>query len=81
MLIDNMLYTTYNNKGDNNSHMQIEVVFYETEDGKQPAKLFLRSLQDKKLKAKIYKTIELLELQGIELREPYSKIPSSKYFE
>ena len=78
---DNMSYTTYNIKGDINQYMQIEVVFYETEDGKKPAKLFLTSLQDRKLKAKIYKTIELLEWQGIELREPYSKYLGDGIFE
>ena len=76
-----MLYSTYNKKGDIEILMQIEVIFYETEDGKKSAKLFLTSLQDKKLKAKIYKTIELLEMQGIELREPYSKYLEDGIFE
>lgn len=61
--------------------MQFEVVFYETEDGEMPVKSFLKSCQDKKLKAKIYKTIELLEMQGYELREPYSKYLEDGIFE
>lgn len=61
--------------------MSVEVIFYETKDGRKPAKMFLTSIQDKKLKAKIYRTIELLEVQGTELREPYSKHLEEGIFE
>lgn len=51
---------------------KFEVVFYETEDGIQPAKEFLLSL-DKKIRAKMVNTISILQDNGYELREPYSK--------
>lgn len=39
--------------------MKTEVVFYELPDGREPAKDFLDSL-DKKLKAKMFREIDLL---------------------
>ena len=50
--------------------MQID--FYETEDGKCPVEDFIKSL-DVKMYAKVLRTIDLLEANGAELREPYSK--------
>ena len=46
--------------------------FYEKENGDQPAKEFLLSL-DKKMRAKMLDTISILQDNGYELREPYSK--------
>ena len=40
-----------------------EVEFYETEDGTEPVKEFLKTLDDK-LMAKMVKTIELLAVNG-----------------
>ena len=51
---------------------KFEVEFYETETGRQPAKDFLLSL-DKKMRAKMLHTISILQDNGHELREPYSK--------
>ncbi|MDD4566023.1 MAG: type II toxin-antitoxin system RelE/ParE family toxin [Eubacteriales bacterium] len=48
------------------------VEFFEREDGSYPAEQFILS-QDTKMRAKIFRLIELLEWQGNELREPYSK--------
>lgn len=48
-----------------------EIIFYETEDGKCPVQEFLDS-QENKMKAKMFKTIDLLETNGPKLREPYS---------
>jgi len=48
------------------------VEYYETPDGTFPAEEFILS-QDIKMKAKLLKMLELLELFGNELREPYSK--------
>lgn len=48
-----------------------EIIFYETEDGKCPVQEFLDS-QENKMKAKLFKTIDLLETNGPKLREPYS---------
>ncbi len=57
-----------------------EVEFYEKENGEQPAKEFLLSL-DKKLRAKLADTIMILQDNGYELREPYSKHISEGIFE
>ena len=48
--------------------------FYSTkkEDVTEPAKDFLLSL-DKKMRTKMLRTIEMLQYNGYELREPYSK--------
>jgi phage-related protein len=48
------------------------VEFYETSSGEQPAKEFLSSL-DSKMRAKLVNTIAILQNNGSELREPYSK--------
>lgn len=57
-----------------------EVEFYETEDGTEPVKEFLKTLDDK-LMAKMVKTIELLAVNGTDLREPYSKPLRNGIFE
>ena len=54
--------------------------FYEKENGEQPAKEFMLSL-DKKLRAKLADTIMILQDNGYELREPYSKHISEGIFE
>jgi len=56
------------------------VEFYEKENGEQPAKEFMLSL-DKKLRAKLADTIMILQDNGYELREPYSKHISEGIFE
>lgn len=56
------------------------VEFYETADGDQPAKDFLIAL-DKKMRAKVAGMISLLQDNGYELREPYSKHLSAGIFE
>ena len=57
-----------------------DVIFYETENGKQPAKEFLLSL-DVKMRAKMLRTIEIVGENGPELREPYSKPLEDGIFE
>ena len=57
-----------------------EVVFYETATGEKPAKAFLLALATK-LRAKAFSTICLLEENGNELREPYSKYITNGIFE
>ena len=49
-----------------------KVSFYATVDGTEPAKDFLLGL-DKKMRAKMLRTIDLLAANGNRLREPYSK--------
>lgn len=60
--------------------MKFEVEFYEKENGDQPARDFLLSL-DRKMRAKMTDTIKILEDNGYELREPYSKALSDGIFE
>lgn len=57
-----------------------EVIFYDKEDGTEPAKEFILSL-DKKMRAKMLRTVELLSNNGPELREPYSKPLGDGIFE
>jgi phage-related protein len=57
-----------------------EIVFYDSEDGKCPIQEFLDSLEPKLL-AKTLRTIDLLEHNGPQLREPYSKMLEDGIFE
>lgn len=59
---------------------KFEVEFYETQAGDKPAWDFLLSL-DKKMRAKMASMISLLQDNGNELREPYSKYLSEGIFE
>ncbi len=56
------------------------VEFYETPRGSFPAEEFILS-QDNGMQAKLYRLIELLELKGNSLREPYSKSLGDGIFE
>ena len=49
--------------------MNIDVDFYELPDGTEPVREFLDSL-DVKMRAKMYRKIDLLVINGPELREP-----------
>lgn len=51
---------------------EFQIIFYNKADGTEPAKEFLDSL-DKKMRAKMLRTIEMLQTNRYELREPYSK--------
>lgn len=57
-----------------------EVFFYKKGDGTEPAKDFLNSL-DVKMQAKMVRTIEILQNNGHDLREPYSKQLEDGIFE
>ena len=59
---------------------EFEVEFYQMANGKEPAKDFLLSLESK-MQAKMIDTIVLLQDNGNELREPYSKYLSDGIFE
>lgn len=59
---------------------RFEAEFYERENGEQPAREFLLSL-DKKMRAKMLMIIGVLQDNGYELREPYSKHLSEGIFE
>ncbi len=60
--------------------MKLEAVFYDKEDGTEPAREFLLSLGEK-MQAKMVRTISLLEENGTELREPFSKPLGDGIFE
>lgn len=59
---------------------EFDVIFYEKEDGSEPAKEFLNSL-DTKMLAKMVRTIAILQINGPSLREPYSKSLANGIFE
>ena len=59
---------------------KFQVVFYEKENGNCPMIEFLDSLDVKK-RAKVLRTIEILENNGNDLREPYSKLIGEGIFE
>lgn len=60
--------------------MNFQVEFYEQKDGTQPVRDFILSL-DKKMIAKILDMIKLLQDNGYQLREPYSKHIDDGIFE
>ena len=60
--------------------MKFDVQFYETENGERPVEEFVFSL-DEKMQAKFIGLIDLLEVNGTNLREPYSKHLEDGIFE
>ena len=60
--------------------MKFEVEFYETKNGIQPAREFIL-LQEKRFIAKTLEMIQLLQDNGYQLREPYSKALENGIFE
>ena len=56
------------------------VEYYENDDGSYPAEEFILAQNDK-MKAKLFRLLELLELKGNDLREPYSKSLGDGIFE
>lgn len=59
---------------------EFEIEFYAKADGTEPAKEFLLSL-DVKMRAKMLRTISMLETNGYALREPCSKALDDGIFE
>ena len=57
-----------------------EVEFYQLPNGREPAREFLMGLEIK-MRAKMTDTISLLQDNGYELREPYSKHLADGLFE
>ena len=60
--------------------MEFEILFYDKTDGTEPAKEFILSLEPK-MRAKVLRTIELLKINGTDLREPYSKMLGDGIYE
>lgn len=58
-----------------------EIIFYHASKGDCPVLRYLKSIDDKKLYAKILRDIELLKISGNLLHEPYSKSLSHGLFE
>ena len=59
---------------------RFEVEYFEKEDGTYPAEEFILS-QDVKMRAKLFRLLELLEEKGNTLREPYSNSLDDGIFE
>ncbi len=59
---------------------EYNTIFYETVEGKMPAKDFLLSL-DYDMRAKMIRTLELLQKNGPAIREPQSKELNDGIFE
>lgn len=57
-----------------------EVVFFQKSDGTYPAEKFILA-QDMKMRARLFRLLELFEQKGSELREPYSKLLEDGIFE
>lgn len=57
-----------------------KIEYFEKGDNTRPAEEFILS-EDFKLQAKIFRMLELLELKGNELREPYSSYLTDGIFE
>ena len=60
--------------------MTIDVDFYELPDGTEPVRMFLDGL-NQKMKAKLFREIDLLASNGPELRGPHSKHIEDGIFE
>ena len=59
---------------------QFTVLFYEDLNGNKPVEVFLLQL-DKKMRAKLLGLLEILQENGHQLREPYSKHLEDGIFE
>ena len=76
-----MPYDNYKKwKEANATEDKFEVEFFKTDNGNKPAKEFLDSL-DKKMRSKMLWLLSILEENGNELREPYSKYIGDHIFE
>ena len=58
----------------------LDVIFFDMVDGTKPAKDFILDLQPK-MRAKVLRLVTMLETNGPELREPYSKHLDDGIFE
>ena len=59
---------------------EYKIEFYARPDGSEPAKDFILTL-DAKMRAKVLRTVSLLQNAGPSLREPYSKMLDDGIFE
>ena len=75
-IIDNRV-----NKPYNEDDFSYTVIYYVLDNGRIPVKEFLHSLEDKKLKAKVYMSISLLEKHGFVFTNSFSKHLGDGIFE
>ena len=74
-----MLYhIRYKKGGENMSKFIVE--FFEKSDGTYPAEEFILS-QELKMKSRLYRTLAVLETDGNNIREPYSKFLGDGIYE
>lgn len=59
---------------------RFSVEYFEKNDGSLPVEIFILR-QRIKMRARIFRTLELLEIKGNELREPFSKSLGDGFFE
>ena len=59
---------------------KFEIIFYDSQNGTEPAKIFLESL-DIKMRAKMSRIISMLQDNGTNLRLPYSEYLDDGIFE
>jgi len=82
--IYNMVYIPYNNQQSilqrRDDLQEFDVEFYDKADGSKPAKEFIVELPPK-MRAKMLRTVDMLETNGSELREPCSKHLDDGIFE
>ena len=72
LVISHILIIGYNQCYQGSTMPNFDVEFFEKSDGTFPAEEFILS-QDVKMQAKLFRLLELLEVNGNNLREPYSK--------
>lgn len=60
--------------------LEFDIKFYDKTDGTKPAKDFILELPPK-MRAKVLRIIDMLETNGTDLREPYSKHLNDGIFE
>lgn len=78
IFLTNMSYATYNLV--RGKAMSICIEFYSKENGDCPVAEFISKL-DKKMAARVIRSIDLLEQHGNDLRAPYSKAINDGIFE
>ena len=59
---------------------EMDILYYEKEDGTIPVVEYIESLDNEKLKAKVLWEIDLLEKYGFDLKKPYVDSIKGKYY-
>lgn len=72
-LIDKMVDIPYNND------IKYEVIYFRFNDNRYPVKVFINDIVDNKLKAKVYRSLILLESNGRNLENHIVNIWKKEY--